>query len=316
MRTRAFSLVALSALLALLSAVTPAAAQDAADTVVEIMRNYGVVPDVTYLRADGYESKLDVYVPRDRSTPRPTVVYIHGGGWVGGDKDSSTLSVLPYLQMGFAAVNVEYRLAREALAPGAVEDTRCALRWVIQNAEEYGFDTNRIVVTGASAGGHLSLTTGMLTAARGFDRRCAARLPAEGGRGPADTEPVDMPVAAIVNWFGITDVPDLLAGKNAKVYAVQWMGSLPNRMELGDELSPLTMVSKSTNPPILTLHGDADLIVPYAHATRLHQKLDAAGVKNQLHTVKGGGHGTFTVEEYKEAFRVIRQFLHEVFTDS
>ncbi|MEM1244868.1 MAG: alpha/beta hydrolase [Acidobacteriota bacterium] len=297
-------------------ATSPIAAQDATDSVVEIMHSFGVVPDVTYLRADGYESKLDVYVPRDRSTRRPTVVYIHGGGWVGGDKDASTLSVLPYLQMGFAAVNVEYRLAGEALAPGAVEDTRCALRWVYQNAEEYGFDTERIVVTGASAGGHLSLTTGMLTAERGFDRRCPVRIPPTDGRGRADTEPVEMPVAAIVNWFGITDVPDLLEGENAKTYAVAWMGSLPNRKELGDELSPLTMVNSESNPPVLTLHGDADLIVPYAHATRLHEKLDDAGVANRLHTVSGGGHGNFTVDEYKEAFRVIREFLHSVFSGS
>ena len=122
-----------------------------------------------------------------------------------------------------------------------------------------------------------------------------------------------MPVAAVVNWFGITDVPDLIAGKNAKVYAVRWMGSLPERLELAERLSPLAHI-RSELPPILTIHGDADSIVPYEHAVRLHQKLDAAKVKNQLHTIPGGGHGNFSSEEYQEAFRIIREFLHEVFS--
>ena len=71
----------------------------------------------------------------------PTLLYIHGGGWVGGVKETHFLDFLPYLEMGFAVVNVEYRMGRVALAPGAVEDCRCALRWVLNNAEEYGIDT-------------------------------------------------------------------------------------------------------------------------------------------------------------------------------
>ena len=82
------------------------------------------------------------------------------------------LRALPYLEMGFAVVNVTYRLARVSEAPAAVEDCRCALRWVIQNAKEYGLDVNRLVVTGYSAGGHLALTTGMLPASAGLDRQC------------------------------------------------------------------------------------------------------------------------------------------------
>ena len=87
-------------------------------------------------------------------------------------KETSTLRWLPYLEMGWTVVNVEYRLANVSLAPAAVEDCRCALRWIIQNAEKYNFDTNQIVVTGHSAGGHLSLTTGMLPASAGLDGRC------------------------------------------------------------------------------------------------------------------------------------------------
>lgn len=259
-------------------------------------------PNITYLTADGYESKLDVMGRRDRSTPAPVLIYFHGGGWVGGTKESSMLSLLPWLEMGFSVVNVEYRMAGTALAPAAVEDTRCALRWVYSNAEEYGFDTKRIVTSGHSAGGHLSLITAMLPAEAGLDRRCPV-----GGPGASASEP-EMPVAAIVNWFGITDVGDLLAGENAKTYAIQWFGSTPNRDAVAKRVSPLTYV-RAGLPPTLTIHGDADPVVPYDHGVQLHAALDQQGVPNRLHTVQGGGHGGFSPAQTRSAFAAIREFL-------
>ena len=92
----------------------------------------------------------------------PTLVYIHGGGWYRGSKEKSFLQLIPYFEMGWTVVNIEYRRAPVSPAPAAVEDCRCALRWVIQHAEEYNVDTNKLVLSGHSAGGHLSLITGML----------------------------------------------------------------------------------------------------------------------------------------------------------
>ncbi len=273
---------------------------------VRILQDYRMIADATYLVADGYEAKLDIIAPRDTSLPLPTLMYIHGGGWVGGDKDNSYLRFLPYLEMGFAVVNVEYRFASTALAPAAVEDCRCALRWLINHAEEYGFDKNRIVVSGHSAGGHLSLTTGMLSSSVGLDRRCPAVDPNGTGRRAAH-EP-EMPVAGIVNWYGITDVLDLVKGPNAKFYAIQWIGGLPDWKAVARRVSPVEHVQDGL-PPILTIHGDADLIVPYEHAVRLHGLLSKVNVQNKLHTIPGGGHGDFNLKENKEAFQVIREFL-------
>ena len=298
-----------SILLFVLCLVTPGIwgqGSDAASWGGEVSTRYRVFPNITYLIADGYKSKSDVMAPRVVQQPLSTLVYIHGGGWVGGTKEGSILRTLPYLEMGWAVVNVEYRLARNALAPAAVEDCRCALSWVFQNAEEYGFDPDRIVLTGGSAGGHLSLITGMLPASAGLDRRCPVRDPEKPNRAtPLDQE---MRVAAVVNWYGITDVGDLLAGENAKTYAVAWMGSMPDRLEIAKRVSPLTWVRKDL-PPILTIHGDSDLIVPYDHAVRLHRALDDAGVPNSLHTVAGGGHGGFSLQENQQAYAAIREFL-------
>jgi acetyl esterase/lipase len=196
--------------------------------------------------------------------------------------------------MGWNAVNVEYRLARVSQAPAAVEDCLCALRWVIRNAKQYGFDTAKLVVSGSSAGGHLALTTGLVPASAGLDRQCPG------------TE--ELKVAAIVNWYGITDVADLLDGQNMKTYAVQWMGSMPNRVEIAKRVSPLTYV-RAGIPPIVTIQGDADPVVPYSHSVRLQEALKNAGVDHELVTIPGGKHGNFTRAENQRAFAAIEAFL-------
>jgi acetyl esterase/lipase len=119
-----------------------------------------------------------------------------------------------------------------------------------------------------------------------------------------------MKVAAVVNWFGITDVADLLEGPNAKHYAMEWLGALPNRKELARALSPLTMVRRN-GPPVLTVHGDVDALVPYSHAVRLHEALQKAGVANRLVTIPKGGHGDFSKEQNRANFVAIWAFLGE-----
>src|SRR5438093_13521595 len=200
----------------LVSAVSSgAAAQDSPLAWAARLENsYRIVPNVTYLTASNWDAKLDLYVTRTPEKPLPTLIWIHGGGWTGGVKESAG-GIPAYLEMGMNVVNVEYRLARVAQAPAAVEDCRCALRWVIQHAKEYGVDVNKIVVSGDSAGGHLALTTGMLPASAGLDRECPG--------------PDNLNVAAIVNWYGISDVSELLDGPNMKAYAVQWLGSASDR---------------------------------------------------------------------------------------
>ena len=259
-----------------------------------LFSRYSVKADVTYLVANNWEAKLDVYRPRQAASPTPTVVYFHGGGWVAGNKNVRPLYFLPFLEMGWAVVNVGYRLARVSLAPAAAEDCRCALRWVIENADEYNFDTDKIVLTGRSAGGHLALITGMLPASSSLDRRCL------GG--------ADLKVAAIVNWFGITDVNDLLEGENMKTYAVTWLGSQSNRHEIARRVSPLSYVRPGL-PPVLTIHGDADSAVPYDHAVRLHRALTQSGVPNELVTIPGGKHGGFSREELLRIHGSTREFL-------
>ena len=259
-----------------------------------ITASYRVTPNITYLTANNFEAKLDVYSRSDSTTPQPTLIWIHGGGWTGGTKESATFSLLPYLEMGWNVVNVEYRLAKISLAPAAVEDCLCALRWVIRNAKQYGFDTSKLVVSGGSAGGHLALTTAMIPVSEGMDRQCPG------------TEPLK--VAAVVDWYGITDVVDLLDGVNMKTYAVQWMGSMPNRVEIAKRVSPLTYV-RAGLPPVISIQGDQDPTVPYDHSVRLQDALKKVAVDGELITIPGGKHGGFTRAENQRAYAAIKAFL-------
>jgi acetyl esterase/lipase len=145
----------------------------------------------------------------------------------------------------------------------------------------------------------------MIPASAGFENECLVEDD-QGWTGTfIDTRPK---VAAVVNWFGITDVADMLQGPNKHGYAVSWLGSLPNRDDLAKRVSPLTYVRPGL-PPILTIHGDNDKLVPYSHGVRLHEALTKAGVRNQLYTIAGGGHGDFTDEQEIKAFEVARAFL-------
>ena len=228
-------------LVCLAAPLAPAAAQSSTEWAAHLDNRYRVVPNVTYGVAGGTELKLDVYQRRDVDGPQPTVLYMHGGFWAIGSKETSVMALMPWLEMGWNVVNVEYRLARVALAPAAVEDCLCSLRFIAAQAETYNVDTDRIVLTGQSAGGHLSLTTGVIPESARLDLQCAgAPLP---------------PVAAIVNWYGVTDVADVVDGPNRSNLAVQWLGSLPNWQEVARRVSPLAYVRAGLSP-ILTVHGD------------------------------------------------------------
>jgi len=285
----------------------PAFGQTNSDRWIDYVNGeYDIFPNVTYAKASNIELKLDLYLPKNRTRPNTTLIFFHGGGWVAGEKERNVLFLLPYLELGWSAVNVEYRLGHQAPAPAAVEDSRCALRWLTYHARDYSLDPARFVLTGTSAGGHLSLITGMLPVGNLFDRQCVI----EGGdRWNTATVP-EPKVAAIINWFGIADVAALLDGPNAKNYAREWFGSMSNAEQLAKQLSPVNYVRPGL-PPIITIHGENDDVAPYADSVRLHQLLDKAKVPNELVTIRGRKHDGFNREEMVQGYTAIRAFLRK-----
>ncbi len=255
--------------------------------------NPPVIPDTVSIEAnipyDQYkETVLDVLQPKAQAAKkRPGLIMIHGGGWVGGTKEQRVPACLRYVGKGFVVANVEYRMAKVATAPAAVNDVLKAAEWFRKNAKKYNVDANRIVVTGDSAGGHLALMVGL--------------TPKSAKLGPPSK------VRAVVNLYGITDVPDQLGGPNMRAYAVTWVPDQPGRLELAHRVSPMTYVRKGV-PAVLTIHGDADPTVPYEQGVNLTRALRNAGADAEMISVRGGAHG-FPEARWDELFPQIFEFL-------
>ncbi|MEN6607266.1 MAG: alpha/beta hydrolase [Bryobacteraceae bacterium] len=237
------------------------------------------------------ETVLDVIKPKAATKgKRPGLLAIHGGGWRGGTKEASFQRLcLPFLEKGFVVANVEYRLADVAPAPAAVTDVLMAAAWFHRNAKRYGVDSKRIAVIGTSAGAHLALMVGM--------------TPKSAKLGPTGN------VAAVINFYGITDVADQLSGPNMRQYAVAWVPDQPGRLELARRVSPMTYVRKKV-PPIITVHGDADDTVPYDHGANLTKALRRAGADALMIPVPQGKHG-FTKEQWETVWPRVFAFLEQ-----
>lgn len=288
----------ISLLIFILAFTMPAFSQT--DTVykpVEYPEGFTSQLNVVYTKANGWEGKMDLYLPPASNAPTPVVINIHGGGWNKGVKESQT-GFNTFFKAGFAVANIEYRLSGQATAPAAVEDARCALIYLIKNAKQLNIDVNRIVVMGGSAGGHLALMAGLLGNDHRFDGNCPG------------TE--NIKVAAIIDKYGITDVWDWAYGPNlTSKSATQWLGAHSKDEAFARSVSPMTYVNKNS-PPTFIVHGDADPTVPYQESVALHKKMQDAGVKTKFMTIPGGLHGKFTKEQNSEINKEIIAFLKSI----
>lgn len=260
--------------------------------------------DIQY--GKGEDQKLDVYSQgqwvgepnywKSDSVLHPTFVYIHGGGWLGGSKDNVTFFIMPYMQKGYNVVNIEYGKG-EGSAPLAVNDCMLAFKWIVRNAKEYNIDLNNIYVSGESAGGHLALITGLLNSEPGkHPLYCGDSLKIKG----------------IVNWFGITDiaaVEKFLQSTHPEWnYARQWVGN-PSRMDSISKIySPIHNITKNS-PPIISIQGGNDSVVPPSQAIALHKVLDQQKIRNELILIKGGKHLGFSNEGFQDAYTRIFKFI-------
>ena len=266
---------------------------------------YNIRNNISY--GDDPQQILDIYLQgsyigeptffKKDSDSKPTLVYYHGGGWVQGSKDEQAPRFLSYLERGWNVVNVEYRLGA-GTAPNAAEDAIAALKWVAENAETYGIDKDKIVLSGGSAGGHLCLLAGLVNSQPNYHPNYVGD---------------QLNIRAIINWFGITEieaVEDYLANTLPDWnYAIAWIKEKEKVAEISKKYSPLFYISEKAFP-ILTIHGDSDIVVPFTQATLLHEALDKAGAKNhQLLKLEGGKHMGFSEEQFQLIYSTIFEFL-------
>lgn len=261
--------------------------------------------NVTYGKAGDTELKLDL-ARQQGDGPFPAIVFIHGGGWSGGNRQMYRGQIQEAAQRGYVAATISYRLMKydeakketttaDPIFPAQIHDAKAAIRWVRANATKYNIDPNRIGVTGGSAGGHLSLLVGLTD-------------PASGLEGDSGNPEQSSRVQAVVNVFGPTDMVYCLEKSSAPWIVRLFMGGTP--AEVGERYkaaSPITYVSDN-DPPVLTLHGDHDALVPIEQATALDTKMKAVGASHTLMVFEGQGHG-FGGEDNKKAWDATWEFF-------
>jgi acetyl esterase/lipase len=257
-----------------------------------------VVPDVAYLAPDRAE-KLDLYLPTPPPAGKlsPAVVWIHGGGWIGGVKSEGRAKEIctTLADAGYVAVSVEYKLGDGAW-PTNLYDCKNAVRFLRMNAAKYHLDPARIGVAGGSAGGHLSLMVGLTGDNPAFEPTGAA-TPYPG---------VASRVRAVIDMYGISNLltrqetaPDgTPTGVIRPAGPPKVFGSADPKAPVYVAASPVTHIAKNS-PPILILHGTVDTTVDFRQSEELDRALTARGVPHELVMVAGAGH-TFDWETWNK----------------
>ncbi len=242
--------------------------------------------DIEYARVGHRSLVLDLYQPVNGAASmeaRPVVVWVHGGAWRSGSKKS--VPVMALLDHGFAIASVEYRLSPEAKFPAQVHDIKAAIRFLRAHAKAYMLDSQRFVVAGASAGGHLAALVGVTN---GNERL-------EGGIG--EYLETSSEVHAIVSFYGASNLQSILAqssehGLSVRVPALQLLlgGQPRDVVELAKLASPVSHVD-SHDPPLWLIHGDADPQMPIAQSEELSEAYRGFTLPVQFSIVPDGEHG-------------------------
>ncbi len=247
--------------------------------------------NITYAIAPIYDGEeklqLDLYLPETYSKPLPIVVWIHGGGWVNGDRYPCPIAKLA--TRGYAIASITYRLAKgskENGFPAALHDCKAAIRWLRVHAWQYGCDEKRIGVWGASAGAHLAALLGTVQ----------DNPELEGDLGFTGVSSRVMCVCAL---FPATDLlalnkdhPDFW---EINITAAALLRSKPEKNpELAKLASPITHVTPD-DAPFAFIHGTADEIIPYEQSVIMHTALQKAGVDSTLTLIEGMPHGNATL---------------------
>jgi acetyl esterase/lipase len=235
------------------------------------------------------DQRLDVYgAARDPGHPAPLVMLIGGGGWQSPPRADAVGFVPVFTSRGHVVANVGYRVTSEARAPAAAEDVRNAIEAARYRTAQWGADGRGMLLVGFSAGALLALLS--------------ALAPTGDLAGP-QSQP-----RAIVSFWGVTDVADLLTGDHANVFAQRWLPESPERVSLARRLSPINY-DVSAAPALCAVHSVLDDVVPFSHSERLVAKYRKAGRPAKLIKLHHRGHAA-PEKDYPTIFDEIFRFLN------
>jgi acetyl esterase/lipase len=243
---------------------------------------------------------LDLYLPLDKSVkqPFPVIIWIHGGSWLGGDKNEDCLPCKLYAPK-YAVASINYRFTNETVFPGQIHDAKAAVRFLRANAKKYHLDPERIAVWGTSAGGYLAALLGTSGAVKALE-------------GSSGWNKESSRVQAVIDWCGPTNLntAQSQAGPHNKIRfdtpgsaVYNLMGGRMDKESLASA-SPVTYASKD-DPPFLIMHGELDDAIPPAQSQELYERLKEQGVDASYHLLQGYGHAPGAPEHFK----LVEEFL-------
>jgi acetyl esterase/lipase len=239
-----------------------------------VPENVEAFKNIEYKNLKGRSLQLDIYQPKGMTKPAPLLVFIHGGGWRGGDRADYLVYLTHFAKLGYVTATVSYRFLKEAPYPACVEDILDAVQFFYKNGEKYNYDPDRICLIGGSAGSHLAML-----AAYGWKRQ---------GSVIDSTTASPHKIKAVVEIYGPVDFTTPYARDHPTITGFM-VKSYQEAPQLYVEASPITYVTKNT-PPTLILHGTRDMLVPISQAEMLKHKMDSLGVINVYRPVPGWPH--------------------------
>jgi acetyl esterase/lipase len=245
---------------------------------------------------------MDIYYREAQpSSGRPAAIFIHGGGFCGGDKQQFQVQAA-YLALRYNvfAVALNYRLNSEGVFPAALQDVKCAIRWVRSVGSRYHVNPDQIVLLGGSPGGNLAALAA-----------CTPEITEYEGDGGYHEYTSKVNFAVIFN--GILDFNDFIQMAPEEYESIkQYLGgSVEEIPEVYSLASPLMRVTKRA-APMLLLHGRNDTVIPWQKSLQMHRKLLACGVPSEIAIFEGKGHGWFNrVPDALDALKPVECFLHK-----
>jgi acetyl esterase/lipase len=252
------------------------------DSAAAVPEGITLIDDVRFASVDGKDLLLDLYMPADVVAP-PLLVWVHGGGWSRGTHNR--VSTFAFVEAGYALASVEYRLSGVAPFPAQIHDIKGAIRFLRAQAGAYGYDAERIVILGVSAGAHLAALAATTN----------GNTELEGTVGGNLDQTSDL--VAAVSYFGASNLTTILAqstpfGLNIRVPGLTALfgGPPEERSELAALASPVLHVDAS-DPPLLLLHGDQDPQMPINQSHELHGAYEALGLDVHFEVIHGAKHG-------------------------
>jgi acetyl esterase/lipase len=238
--------------------------------------------DIEYGKVGERSLLLDLYMPEKLDKPVPGLIFIHGGGWKSGGRTDYKYYAVRYARRGFVVASISYRFAQDAPFPAAVQDAKCAVRWMRANAAKYNVNPDKIAAIGGSAGGYLSMMVGY-----------SSDVPELEGNG--GNPGVSSRVQAVVDLYGPCDV-DCEEARNVDVVK-SFMGKAYDQdPKLYEKASPIRYVTKD-DPPTLVFQGTIDETVPQAQSDTLVAKLKEIGVPCEYVKFEGWPHTMDIVED-------------------